>query len=56
MSIICTYQVRLVRVDPKAGSNANLYIEVVAANSQTAKHIAESQCHGYRATGAVQVR
>lgn len=55
MSTLCTYKVRLQRVDHKAGPNAGLNIEVKAPNGAMAKLTAESQFHGYRATGAVRV-
>ncbi|MCD2450207.1 hypothetical protein GO003_007390 [Methylicorpusculum oleiharenae] len=47
-----TYVVKMIRIDHHAGPNATLSIQVSAPNDRTAKLIAESQCHGYRATSA----
>lgn len=48
------YTVRLIRVDQKAGPNSGLWVEVTAPNDQTAKLCAQSQYHGYKATGAIR--
>jgi hypothetical protein len=52
MTITHTYQVRLQRINPSAGPYATLTILVDAPNDRMAKLTAESQYHGYRATGA----
>lgn len=56
MSFSYHYKVRMVRVEPKAGPNADLSVEVTAPNDQMAKRCAEGQFHGYRAIGAIRIR
>lgn len=55
MAMTSTYKVHLLRVDPKAGPNSTLNIEVKAQNGEMAKLNAMSQFHGYRATGASKI-
>lgn len=55
MAFMHMYRVRLQRVDFKAGPNSAITIEVKTSNDRMARLTAESQYHGYRATGAVRV-
>lgn len=54
MTIMHTYKVHLQRVNPLAGNTSNMTIQVQASDGVMARKTAESQYHGYRATGAVR--
>jgi len=47
--------VPLVRTDPRAGASAGFHAIVRAPDQMAAKHAAEGQYPGYRATGVRQV-
>jgi hypothetical protein len=56
MTLMHTYRVHLQRVEQKAGPTSNFSIDVKAQGDRMARLTAESQYHGYRATGAHRVK